>query len=42
MGQNKVTFGTGEVEIGSYQVNYGTKQDDILGQGKLIYWVTSR
>jgi hypothetical protein len=35
MGQNKVTFGTGEVDIN--KMKYGTEQGHFLGQEKLTY-----
>jgi hypothetical protein len=37
MGQNKVTFGTEEVEIRHNKMKYGTEQDHLLGQEKLTY-----
>jgi hypothetical protein len=36
MEQNNVTFGTGEVDIGSQQDELWVKQGDFLGQEKLI------
>jgi hypothetical protein len=38
MGQNKVTFGTGEVDITRHnEMKYGTEQGHFLGQEKLTY-----
>ncbi len=38
MGQNKVTFGTGEVDITWHnKMKYGTEQGHFLGQEKLTY-----
>jgi hypothetical protein len=38
MGQNKVTFGTGEVDITRHtEMKYGTEQGHFLGQVKLTY-----
>jgi hypothetical protein len=38
MGQNKVTFGTGEVDITHHnEIKYGTEQGQFLGQEKLTY-----
>jgi hypothetical protein len=37
MGQNEVTFGTGEVDIGHNKMKYGTEQGDFWGQEKLTY-----
>ena len=38
MEQNKVTFGTGQVDITSHNgMKYGTEQGHFLGQEKLTY-----
>ncbi len=38
MGQNKVTFGTGEVDIKHHnEMKYGTERGRFLGQEKLTY-----
>jgi hypothetical protein len=38
MGQNKVTFGTGEVDITCHnETKYGTERGHFLGQEKLTY-----
>ncbi len=38
MGQNKVTFGTGEVNITHHnKMKYGTEQGHFLGQEKLTH-----
>ncbi len=38
MGQNKVTFGTGEVNITHHnEMKYWTEQGHVLGQEKLTY-----
>ena len=37
IGQNEVTFGTGEDKITSCKKKYGTEQGHFLGQEKLTY-----